>query len=1133
MRKNYLARPVYDYKLTKKRTPTGDPQECAAFDNVLTNGRKKPLLIGSIKSNIGHTEPVSGLCSIIKCILAMEVGSIPPNIHFKTPNDEIAGLVEGRLKVVVDETPLEEENALMGINNFGIGGANAQVLLRRNPKKKVQPKDNLPRLACVSGRTEEAVRVLLDEIQTNETDVEYIKLMHEVFSRTIQNHLYRGYVVVSKFGGIIPKSFASCPEGNKPLYLTFGELDDWYEIGMQLMVLPVFQDIIKRLQGTVSTKSTDISNVFLNGQFPGRDCIHVAGAVIVQIALVQLLKVLDVKPSGCFGSSFGVLVSAYCNDILTLDQTIDCAFIINEAILKNDGLQHASTSATQGNQKLRESCEDTVSEERNKCQRKDIIEILLNTFTNESEFLRNDNSKTRIVSADSLVNALTTSRSLGIGSVKPNSVILKIGNFRSNDSEEVPVISLFGVKTEDHLTEFLAGLGSLYVSGCNLQVDRLYPQVDFPVGRGTPMISPFIRWNHSRDKFVPQYHLDHIRRTKHGIRRYKIDLADPQWGLIAGHVVDGRLFFPGTGYLYMVWETFTAMHSTPLDVSRVSIKNCKFIRATTIPAKDVVVFTVSILRGSGKFEVTEGGTTVAAGTISFLPDSEAEIWTDDASPDLARPDLWWNQKDVYKEWRLRGYNFSGKFRSIEKYEFDTSRAYAKWQENWFALIDNMLILKVLQSENRALQVPIFISELKISAKSHLELIMEASEDSETPSSLLISGDRNTGIITCGGITTSGIITSPIKRKKDLWTPVLESYQFVPNYTELDLYKSVRVNTQIIVENTLVRRFKAVEVIDKFSDDDAEPLTPIIKSALKDELLVYPSVKILSVKPLDVDVEIENKGLETENDCVLVIASRIINRPEILNSAFAALKENGYVISRESRSCDIKRDMYPDIAILTVHRTPFETILLLGKQREERTRHFIEINSSEDFSWLTETQASMSSNLQGGVVLYSEDPTSGILGLVNCLRKESGNRNVVCVFATGDGGKFNPNCDQLKKNMAFNVYKNGQWGTFRHLQLEDSNIVESEHCFVNISGRGDLSSLQWTQGPLKYDTTPEPDKELIYVYYSSLNRKDVMTVTGDLNLDTDADPSLGFEFSGREDTVAWAYLRKGELFPICC
>lgn len=110
--------------------------------------------------------------------------------------------------------------------------------------------------------------------------------------------------------------------------------------------------------------------------------------------------------------------------------------------------------------------------------------------------------------------------------------------------------------------------------------------------------------------------------------------------------------------------------------------------------------------------------------------------------------------------------------------------------------------------------------------------------------------------------------------------MLECYGFIPNITELNLHDSVRVNTNIIVENTLVLEFRAVELIDEFYDDDAQPLTPIIKMVLDHELLVQPSVKILSTKTLDVDIEVCDKKLETESNCVLVVASKIINRLEV-------------------------------------------------------------------------------------------------------------------------------------------------------------------------------------------------------------------------------------------------------------
>ena len=69
----------------------GDPQEIKAIYNayVALPGRKDPLPLGMLKSNIGHTEGASGICSMIKVILSYENESIPPNIHLKNIKHEI------------------------------------------------------------------------------------------------------------------------------------------------------------------------------------------------------------------------------------------------------------------------------------------------------------------------------------------------------------------------------------------------------------------------------------------------------------------------------------------------------------------------------------------------------------------------------------------------------------------------------------------------------------------------------------------------------------------------------------------------------------------------------------------------------------------------------------------------------------------------------------------------------------------------------------------------------------------------------------------------------------------------------------------------------------------------------------
>lgn len=112
-------------------TKVGDPQEVNAIAELFCAGRSKPLLLGSVKSNMGHSEPASGLCSIAKVVVAMEHGVIPANLHFKEPNPDIPALNDGRIKVVDRNT--EWDGGLVAVNSFGFGGANAHIITAATP----------------------------------------------------------------------------------------------------------------------------------------------------------------------------------------------------------------------------------------------------------------------------------------------------------------------------------------------------------------------------------------------------------------------------------------------------------------------------------------------------------------------------------------------------------------------------------------------------------------------------------------------------------------------------------------------------------------------------------------------------------------------------------------------------------------------------------------------------------------------------------------------------------------------------------------------------------------------------------------------------------------------------------------
>ncbi|KAK3688670.1 hypothetical protein B0T22DRAFT_407287 [Podospora appendiculata] len=113
-------------------TPTGDPIEVGAIASVFKDSRQanEPLRIGSVKTNIGHTETASGVAAIIKVAMALEKKQIPPSINFKKPNEKLR-LEEWRLTVPTELEPWSGKEGIRraSINNFGYGGSNAHVIM--------------------------------------------------------------------------------------------------------------------------------------------------------------------------------------------------------------------------------------------------------------------------------------------------------------------------------------------------------------------------------------------------------------------------------------------------------------------------------------------------------------------------------------------------------------------------------------------------------------------------------------------------------------------------------------------------------------------------------------------------------------------------------------------------------------------------------------------------------------------------------------------------------------------------------------------------------------------------------------------------------------------------------------------
>lgn len=119
-------------------TRAGDPAEAAALGQVLGQRRAAPLPIGSVKSNIGHLEPASGVAGLLKAMLALEHDLLPASLNFTVPNPDIA-FADLNLRVAGKPERLARGKAarFAGVSTFGFGGTNAHVVIADPPKAKV------------------------------------------------------------------------------------------------------------------------------------------------------------------------------------------------------------------------------------------------------------------------------------------------------------------------------------------------------------------------------------------------------------------------------------------------------------------------------------------------------------------------------------------------------------------------------------------------------------------------------------------------------------------------------------------------------------------------------------------------------------------------------------------------------------------------------------------------------------------------------------------------------------------------------------------------------------------------------------------------------------------------------------
>ncbi|OHW95298.1 polyketide synthase [Colletotrichum incanum] len=339
-------------------TPVGDPIECKAVGRVFGRGNPHGIYIGSVKPNIGHTEAASGLVSVIKAVLALEHGLIPPNIKFAEPNPDIPFTDLG-LTVPTKLTPFPANRSKrVSVNSFGVGGANAHVILDAVSKLTAERLPNCqgPQLLLFSANTQSSLkknRERLNEFMRR--NLRYIPDIAYTLGLRRQKMPCRAFQIVDDRGQTTGESDSTnkAPRENWKIVMVFtGQGAQWPQMGADLIErdsrfradLDQMDHILQTLQKPpewhVVGEHPDrlcvlnLSNVLFQDELKkSPDTSHVRKArlsqplcTILQIALFHRFADAGVKPKSVIGHSSGEIAAAYAAGKISLEAAVMLAY---------------------------------------------------------------------------------------------------------------------------------------------------------------------------------------------------------------------------------------------------------------------------------------------------------------------------------------------------------------------------------------------------------------------------------------------------------------------------------------------------------------------------------------------------------------------------------------------------------------------------------------------------------------------------------------------------------------------------------------------------------------------------------------------------------------------------------------
>jgi phthiocerol/phenolphthiocerol synthesis type-I polyketide synthase B len=320
----------------------GDPIEARALGSVLGRGRPEssPLLIGALKSNIGHLEAAAGIAGFIKTVMAVTKGELPANSNFESPNPHIP-FDQLRLKVVAEhqDWPSTARARRAGISSFGFGGTNAHVVIEQAPDPAITEREPDPPVSTliVSGASSERIASMAEAlanwmagagVDVGLADVAHTlnhhRARHGKFATVCARDRAQAIAGLQAMAdhrpadGVVPAHDETCGSGT--VFVYSGQGSHWAGMGKQLLAdEPAFAAAIDELEPVFTEQvGFSLKHVIADGESVSGDARVQPVIMGLQLALTELWRSHGVFPDAVIGHSMGEVTAAVVSGALSV-----------------------------------------------------------------------------------------------------------------------------------------------------------------------------------------------------------------------------------------------------------------------------------------------------------------------------------------------------------------------------------------------------------------------------------------------------------------------------------------------------------------------------------------------------------------------------------------------------------------------------------------------------------------------------------------------------------------------------------------------------------------------------------------------------------------------------------------------